>query len=159
MIAEDLAAEAITSSLRELESASLVEDIASEAEKTIPGVTCELTGNVIELESEDPEVHESVKETLSDVPGEDDKLSNKAHECTFEWKTVSAVQPEIAVEFENVTAVTEIHLQEEVVPVVAHKVGEAKKKNSAVELVPDFMYLISATQKFKLEKNSLNNKE
>ena len=92
---------------------------------------------MIELESEDPEVHESVKETLSDVPSEDDKLSNKAHECTLEWETVSAVQPEIAVEFENVTAVTEIHLQEEVVSVVAHKVGEAKRENSAVKLVPD----------------------
>ena len=138
VIADDLAAEAITNSLRELESASFVEDIASEAEKTIPGVTCELTDNVIELESEDPEVHESVKETLSDVPGEDDKLSNKVHECTLEWETVSAVQPEIVVEFENVTAVTEIHLKEEVVPVVADKVGEAKKENSAVKLVSDF---------------------
>ena len=138
VIADDLAAEAITNSLRQLESASFVEDIASEAEKKIPGVTCELTDNVIELESEDPEVHESVKETLSDVPGEDDKLSNKVHECTLEWETVSAVQPEIAVEFENVTAVTEIHLKEEVVPVVADKVGEAKKENSAVKLVSDF---------------------
>ena len=138
VIAEDLAAEAIANSLRELESASLVEDIASEAEKTIPGVTCELTGNVIELESEDPEVHESVKETLSDVPSEDDKLSSKACECTLEWETVSAVQPEIVVEFENVTAVTEIHSQEKVVSVVAHEVGEAKKKNSAVKLVSDF---------------------
>ena len=138
VIAEDLAAEAIANSLRELESASLVEDIASEAEKTIPGVTCELTGNVIELESEDPEVHESVKETLSDVPSEDDKLSSKACECTLEWETVSAVQPEIVVEFENVTAVTEIHSQEEVVSVVAHEFGEAKKKNSAVKLVSDF---------------------
>ena len=138
VISDDLAAEAITSSLRELESAFLVEDIASEAEKTIPGVTCELTGNVIELESEDPEVHESVKETLSDVPSEDDKLSNKACECTLEWETVSAVQPEIVVEFENVTAVTEIHSQEEVVSVVAHEFGEAKKENSAVKLVSDF---------------------
>ena len=138
VIAEDLAAEAIANSLRELESASLVEDIASEAEKTIPGVTCELTDNVIELESEDPEVHESVKETLSDVPSEDDKLSSKACECTLEWETVSAVQPEIVVEFENVTAVTEIHSQEEVVSVVTHEVGEAKKKNSAVKLVSDF---------------------
>ena len=138
VIADDLAAEAITNSLRQLESASFVEDIASEAEKKIPGVTCELTDNVIELESEDPEVHESVKETLSDVPGEDDKLSNKVHECTLEWETVSAVQPEIAVEFENVTAVTEIYLEEEVVPVVADKVGEAKKENSAVKLVSDF---------------------
>ena len=112
VIADDLAAEVITNSLRELESTSLVEDIASEAEKTIPGVTCELTGNVIELESEDPEVHESVKETLSDVtrPSENDKLSNKAHECTLEWETVTTVQPDIAVEFENVTAVTEIYL-------------------------------------------------
>ena len=138
VIADDLAAEAIANSLRELESASFVEDIASEAEKTIPGVTCELTGNVIELESEDPEVHESVKETLSDVPSEDDKLSSKACECTLEWETVSAVQPEIVVEFENVTAVTEIHSQEEVVSVVAHEFGEAKKKNSAVKLVSDF---------------------
>ena len=136
--AEDLAAEAITRSLKELESASLVEDIASVAEKTISGVTCKLTDSVIEPESEDPEVHESVKETLSDVPSEDDKLSNKAHECTLEWETVRAVQPEIAVEFENVTAVTEIYLEEEVVPVVADKVGEAKKENSAVKLVPDF---------------------
>ena len=136
--AEDLAAEAITRSLTELESASLVEDIASEAEKTISGVTCELTDSVIEPESEDPEVHESVKETLSDVPSEDDKLSNKAYECTLEWETVSAIQPEIAVEFENVTAVTEMCLQQEVVPVVAHEVSEAKKKNSAVKLVPDF---------------------
>ena len=138
VISDDLAAEAITSSLRELESASLVEDIASEAEKTIPGVTCELTGNVIELESEDPEVHESVKETLSDVPSEDDKLSNKACECTLEWETVSAIQPEIAVEFENVTAATEMCLQQEVVPVVAHEASEAKKENSAVKLVSDF---------------------
>ena len=138
VIADDLAAEAITNSLRELESASLVEDIASEGEKTIPGVTCELTDNVIELESEDPEVHESVKETLSDVPSGDDKLSNRACECTLEWETVSAVQPEIVVEFENVTAVTEIHSQEEVVSVVAHEVGEGKKKNSAVKLVSDF---------------------
>ena len=136
--AEDLAAKVITSSLRELESASLVEDIASEAEKTISGVTSELTDNVIELESEDPEVHESVKETLSDVPSEDDKLSNKAYECTLEWETVSAIQPEIAVEFENVTAFTEMCLKQEVVPVVAHEVSEAKKKNSAVKLVPDF---------------------
>ena len=138
VIAEDLAAEAIANSLRELESASLVEDIASEAEKTIPGVTCELTGNVIELESEDPEVHESVKETLSDVPSEDDKLSSKAYECTLEWETVSAIQPEIAVEFENVTAVTEMCLQQEVVPVVAHEASEAKQENSAVKLVSDF---------------------
>ena len=138
VIADDLAAEAITNSLRELESASLVEDIASEAEKTNSGVTCELTDSVIELESEDPEVHESVKETLSDVPSEDDKLSNKVHVCTLEWETVSAVQPEIVVEFENVTAVTEIHSQEEVVSVVAHEFGEAKKKNSAVKLVSDF---------------------
>ena len=136
--AEDLAAEAITRSLTELESASLVEDIASEAEKTISGVTCELTDNVIELESEDPEVHESVKETLSDVPSEDDKLSNKVHDCTLEWETVGAVQPEIAMEFENITAVTEIHSQEEVVSVVAHEFGEAKKENSAVKFVPDF---------------------
>ena len=136
--AEDLAAEAITSSLRELESASLVEDIASEAEKTISGVTCELTDSVIEPESEDPEVHESAKKTLSDVPSEDDKLSNKAYGCTLEWETVSAIQPEIAVEFENVTSVTEMCLQQEVVPVVAHEVSEAKKKNSAVKLVPDF---------------------
>ena len=138
VIADDLAAEAITNSLRELESASLAEDIASEAEKIIPGVTCELTDNVIELESEDPKVHESAKKTLSDVPSEDDKLSNKACECTLEWQTVSAVQPEIVVEFENVTAVTEIHSQEEVVSVVAHEFGEAKKKNSAVKLVSDF---------------------
>ena len=140
VIAKDLAAEVITNSLRELESASLVEDIASEAEKTIPRVTCELTGNVIELKSEVPEVHRSVKEILSDVtrPSEDAKLSNKAHECTVEWETVSAVQPEIAMECENVTAVTEICLQEEVVSVVAHEVGEGKKKNSAVKLVPDF---------------------
>ena len=138
VIADDLAAEAITNSLRELESASLIEDIASEAEKTIPGVTCELTDNVIDLESEDPEVHESVKETLSDVPSEDDKLSNRACECTLEWETVSAVQPEIVVEFENVTAVNEIHSQEEVVSVVAHEVGEVKKKNSVVNLVSDF---------------------
>ena len=75
VIAEDLATEVITNSLRELESASLVEDIASEAEKTIPQVTCKLTDNVIELESEDPEVHESVKETLSDVPSEDENCS------------------------------------------------------------------------------------
>ena len=141
VIAKDLTVEVITNSLRELESASLVEDIASEAEKIIPGVTCELTGNMIEPESEDPDVHESVKETLSDVPSEHDKLSNKAHECTLEWETVSAVQPEIAMEFENfenVTTVSEIHLQEEVVSVVAHEVGETKKENSAVELVPDF---------------------
>ena len=138
VIADDLAAEAITNSSRELESASLVEDIASEAETTVPGVTCELTDNVIELESEDPEVHESVKETLSDVPSEDDKLSNKASECTLEWETVSEVQPEIVGEFENVTAVTEIHSQEQVVSVVAHEVGEAKMKNSAVKLVSDF---------------------
>ena len=138
VISDDLAAEAITNSLRELESASLAEDIASEAEKIIPGVTCELTDNVIELESEDPEVHESAKKTLSDVPSEDDKLSDKVHECTLEWETVSAVQPEIVVEFENVTAVTEIHSQEEVVSVVAHEFGEAKKKNSAVKLVSDF---------------------
>ena len=136
VITEDLAAEAITSSLRELESASLVEDIAFEVEKTVSGVTCELTGNVIEFESEDPEVHESVKETSSDVtrPSEDDKRRNKAHECTLEWETVSAVQTEIAMEFENVTAVSEICLQEEVVSAV----GEAKEKNSAVKLVPDF---------------------
>ena len=138
VIAEDLAAEAIANSLRELESASLVEDIASEAEKTIPGVTCELTDSVIELESEDPEVHESVKETLSDVPSEDDKLSNETYECTLEWETVSAIQPEIAVEFENVTAATEMCLQQEVVPVVAHEASEAKKENSAVKLVSDF---------------------
>ena len=138
VISDDLAAEAITNSLRELESASLAEDIASEAEKIIPGVTCELTDNVIELESEDPKVHESAKKTLSDVPSEDDKLSDKVHECTLEWETVSAVQPEIAMEFENVTAVTEIHSQEEVVSVVAHEFGEAKKKNSAVKLVSDF---------------------
>ena len=139
LLAEDLAAEVITSSLRELESASLVEEITSEAEIIIiPGVTCELTDNVIKLESEDPEVHESVKETLSDVLSEDEKLSNKAHECTLEWETVSAVQPEIAVEFENVTAVTESHLQEEVVSIVAHKVGEAKKKNDNFKLVTDF---------------------
>ena len=139
LLAEDLAAEVITSSLRELESASLVEEITSEAEIIIiPGVTCELTDNVIKLESEDPEVHESVKETLSDVLSEDEKLSNKAHECTLEWETASAVQPEIAVEFENVIAVTEIHLQEEVVSIVAHEVGEAKKKNDNFKLVTDF---------------------
>ena len=138
VIAEDLATEVTTNSLRELESASLIEDIASEAEKIIPGVTCQLTGNVIELECQDPDVHESVKETLSDVPSENDKQSNNAHGCTLEWETASAVQPEIAVEFENVTTVTEICLQEEVVSVVAHEVGEAKEKNSAVKLVPDF---------------------
>ena len=138
VFSDDLAAKAITNSLRELESASLAEDIASEAEKIIPGVTCELTDSVIEPESEDPKVHESAKKTLSDVPSEDDKLSNKACECTLEWETVSAVQPEIVVEFENVTAVTEIHSQEEVVSVVAHEFGEAKKKNSAVKLVSDF---------------------
>ena len=139
LLAEDLAAEVITSSLRELESASLVEEITSEAEIIIiPGVTCELTDNVIKLESEDPEVHESVKETLSDVLSENEKLSNKAHECTLEWETASAVQPEIAVEFENVTAVTESHLQEEVVSIVAHEVGEAKKKNDNFKLVTDF---------------------
>ena len=138
VIAKDLTVEVITRSLTELESASLVEDIASEAEKTISGVTCELTDSVIEPESEDPEVHESVKETLSDVPSEDDKFSNKTYECTLEWETVSAIQPEIAVEFENVTAVTEMCLQQEVVPVIAHEVSEAKKKNSAVKLVPDF---------------------
>ena len=117
----------------------MVEEITSEAEIIIiPGVTCELTDNVIKLESEDPEVHESVKETLSDVLSEDEKLSNKAHECTLEWETASAVQPEIAVEFENVIAVTEIHLQEEVVSIVAHEVGEAKKKNDNFKLVTDF---------------------
>ena len=85
-------------------------------------------------------MHESVKETSSDVtrPSEDEKRSNKAHECTLEWETLSAVQPEIAMEFENVTAVSEICLQEEVVSAVAHEVGEAKEKNSAVKLVPDF---------------------
>ena len=138
VIAKDLAVEAITSSLRELESASLAEDSASEAEKIIPGVTCELTDNVIELESEDPKVHESAKKTLSEVPSEDDKLSNKVHDCASEWETVGAVQPEIAMEFENITAVTEIHSQEEVVSVVAHEFGEAKKENSAVKFVPDF---------------------
>ena len=138
VIAEDLATEVITNSLRELESASLVEDIASEAEKTIPQVTCKLTDNMIEPESEDPEVHESVEEILSDVPSEDDKLSNKAHECTLEWETVSAVQPEIALEFENVTAVTESHLQEEVVSAVEYEVGETKKKNDNFKLVTDF---------------------
>ena len=134
---DDFAME-VANSLRELESASLVEDIASEVEKTIPRVICKLTDNVIELESEDPEVHESVKETLSDVPSEDDKLSNKAHECTLQWKTVTAVQPQIAVEFENVTAITEVHLQEEVVSIVAHEVGEAKKKSGAAKLLTDF---------------------
>ena len=138
VIAEDLATEVITNSLRELESASLVEDIASEAEKTIPQVTCKLTDNMIEPESEDPEVHESVEEILSDVPSEDDKLSNKARECTLEWETVSAVQPEIALEFENVTAVTESHLQEEVVSVVEYEVGETKKTNDNFKLVTDF---------------------
>ena len=140
VIAEDLAARVITSSLRELESASLVEDIASEAEKVIPVATCELTDSVIEPESEDPEVHRSVKETLSDVttPSDDDKLSNKAHECFLEWETVTAVQPEIALESENVTAVTEICLQEEVVSVVAYEVGETKKKNDNFKLAPDF---------------------
>ena len=134
---DDFAME-VANSLRELDSASLVEDIASEVEKTIPQVICKLTDNVIELESEDPEVHESVKETLSDVPSEDDKFSNKAHECTLQWKTVTAVQPQIAVEFENVTAVTEVHLQEEVVSIVAHEVGEAKKKSGAAKLLTDF---------------------
>ena len=87
----------------------MVEDIASEAEKTITGVTYKLTDNVIELESEDPEVHESVKETLSDVPSEDDKLSSKPLQCTLEWETVTAVQPKITLKFENVTtAVTEM---------------------------------------------------
>ena len=138
VIAEDLVAEVITNSLRELESASLDEDIASEAEKIISQVTCELTDNVIKLESKNPKVHESVKETLSDVPSEYDKLSNKAHECTLEWETVSAVQPEIDVEFENVTAVTESHLQEEVVSVVAYEVSETKKKNDNFKLAPDF---------------------
>ena len=138
VIAEDLVAEVVTNSLRELESASLDEEIASEAEKIISQVTCELTDNVIKLESENPKVHESVKETLSDVPSEYDKLSNKAHACTLEWETVSAVQPEIAVEFENVTAVTESHLQEEVVSVVAYEVGETKKKNDNFKLAPDF---------------------
>ena len=138
VIAEDLVAEVITNSLRELESASLDEDIASEAEKIISQVTCELTDNVIKLESENPKVHESVKETLSDVPSEYDKLSNKAHECTLKWETFSAVQPEIDVEFENVTAVTESHLQEEVVSVVAYEVGETKKKNDNFKLAPDF---------------------
>ena len=140
VIAEDLAAKVITSSLRELESVSLVEDIASEAEKIIPEATCESTDSVIEPESEDPELHRSVKETLSDVtrPSDDDKLSNKAHECFLEWETVSAVRPEIAMEFENVTAVTETCLQEGVVSGIAHEVGEAKKKNSTVKLVPDF---------------------
>ena len=139
VIAEDLAAEVITNSLRELESASLVEDIASEAEKIISHeVTCELTDNVIKLESENPKVHESVKETLSDVPSEYDQLSNKAHECTLEWETVSAVQPEIAVKFENVTAVTESHLQEEVVSVITYEVGATKKKNDNFKLAPDF---------------------
>ena len=140
VIAEDLAAKVIASSLRELESVSLVRDIASEAEKIIPEATCESTDSVIEPESEDPELHRSVKETLSDVtrPSDDDKLSNKAHECFLEWETVSAVRPEIAMEFENVTAVTEICLQEGVVSGIAHEVGEAKKKNSTVKLVPDF---------------------
>ena len=97
----------------------MVEDIASEAEKTIAGVTCKLTDNsVIELESEDPEVHESVKETLSDVPSEDDKISSKPLQCTLEWETVTAVQPEITLKFENVTtAVTAIQSQEELVSV------------------------------------------
>ena len=138
--AEDLVAEVITSSLRELERASLVEDIASEEEKIIPGVTSKLTGNEIELESENPEVHESVEETLSDVtmPSEDDKLINKAHECTLEWETVTAVQPQIAVEFEHVIGVTENHLQEEAVSVVEYEVGEAKKKNDNFKLATDF---------------------
>ena len=34
--------------------------------------------------------------------------------------------------------VAEIVLKEEVVPVVAHEVGEAREKNSAVKLIPDF---------------------
>ena len=158
VVAKDLAAEVITNSLRELESTSLVEDIASEAEKNIPQITCELTGNVIELKSEVPEVHRSVKEILSDVtrPSEDAKLSNKAHECTVEWETVSEVQPEIAMEFENVTAVTEICLQEEVVSVVAHEDGEGKKKNSAVKLVPDFaIELESVRGATEVQENSV----
>ena len=117
----------------------MFEDIPSEAEKIFPGVTCELTDDVIELESEGQEVHKSVKETLSDVPSEDDKLSRKPLKCTLEWETVTAVQQEITLKFENVTTtVTEIQLQEELASVVAHEVDEAKKKNDNFKLVTDF---------------------
>ena len=44
----------------------MVEDVASKAE-TIQAVVCDLTDNVIELESEDPVVHESIKEEAASV--------------------------------------------------------------------------------------------
>ena len=79
------------------------------------------------------------KETLRDVPSEDDQLSSKPLKCTLEWATVTAVQPQITLKFENVTtAVTEIQLQEELASVVAHEVDEAKKKNNNFKLVTDF---------------------
>ena len=52
--------------MKELGSATLVEDVASKAE-TIQAVVCDLTDNVIELESKDPVVHESIKEEAVSV--------------------------------------------------------------------------------------------
>ena len=110
MIAEDLAADVITSSIREPESATLVEDNASEA-TTMQAVVFKLIDSVIELESEDPVVDE-VSETSVDILV--DKLSGtvKGSECMLEWKTAGVIEPEVAAEFEGVAEVTDILVQE-----------------------------------------------
>ena len=110
VIAEDLAADVITSSIREPESATLVEDNASEAE-TIQAVVCELTDSLMELESEDLVVDE-VSETSVDILV--DKLNGtvKGSKCMLEWKTVGVIEPEVAAEFEGVAEVTDILVQE-----------------------------------------------
>ena len=130
VIAKDLAADVITSSLRELESVNLVEEIASEAE-TIEAVVCELTDSVIELESEDP-VMDEVSETSVDLLV--DKLSGavEGSECMLKWETVGVIEPEIEVEFEGVAAVTDIPVQDEIISGVVH--------NLSAEVKPDLSF-------------------
>ena len=126
VIAEDLAADEITSSLRELESVTFVKDIASEAE-TIQAVFCELTDSVIELESESPVVDE-VSETSVDILV--DKLSGtlEGSECMSEWETVGVVEPEMVVEFEGVAEVNDILVQDKIVSGVDHELSAAEVK-------------------------------
>ena len=133
VIAEDLAADVITSSLTELESVTFVKDIASEAE-TIQAVVCESTDSVIELESEDPVV-DKVSETSVDIDILVDKISGavEGSECMSERETVGLIEPEMVVEFEGVAEVNDILVQDKIISDVDHEL-------SAAEVKPDFPF-------------------
>ena len=126
----------------------MAEDIASEAE-TIQAVVCELTDSVIELESEDV-VLDEVSQTSVDILV--DKLSGtvEGSECMLEWETVSVIEPEVAAEFEGVTEVPDILVQEKIISSVVHE-------SSAAEVKPDLSFepqSVTAAIDFPLEQRN-----